>query len=338
MVAIGGKPPPPQPVTGTIYFGYEDMGDARRSLWKMNAADGSGKVRMGAESCFISNGQLGNLGDFSWFTHGGHYWLLQNCQVAGDFPDGGERHEIFAVRDDGGVVVQMTSGLNHEFQYHSWLTWGHDDQFASWFASKWVWDPDTSTWLEIDPGLYRVGITWDANGNPLPITETPTMIFTTYLEDTGYGWQARTWTYDWSPDGSQIVIALLDRPSCKLWVIDIPSLAERCLLNTGNYPVWSPDGAKVAYRCSDGGICIVNIDGSGNKQILTMPKSGWRCWCSYVRWSPDGKHLTYMYNCHDQGMLNWRRNIYRIAIDGSQNTLLTRDLPTAPIKGPVGWR
>ena len=75
MVAIGGRPPPTPPPTGTVYFSYADMGLKGYSLWKMNAADGSGKARVGAERCLYADGTGSNLGQLSWFPHGGHYWL-----------------------------------------------------------------------------------------------------------------------------------------------------------------------------------------------------------------------------------------------------------------------
>jgi TolB protein len=57
-------------------------------------------------------------------------------------------------------------------------------------------------------------------------------------------------------------------------------------------PQISPDGRQVAYIAVKDGVanvCVMNIDGSGQRQV-TKRKSA----CGRVRWSPDGKHLAFV--------------------------------------------
>lgn len=57
-------------------------------------------------------------------------------------------------------------------------------------------------------------------------------------------------------------------------------------------PHISPDGQRIAYiavKKDVDNVCVMNLDGSGQRQ-LTFRKSP----CGRVRWSPDGKHIAFV--------------------------------------------
>ncbi len=57
-------------------------------------------------------------------------------------------------------------------------------------------------------------------------------------------------------------------------------------------PQVSPDGKRVAYVAVKGGVanvCVMNIDGSDQRQITSRKAP-----CGRPRWSPDGKQLAFV--------------------------------------------
>ncbi len=66
-----------------------------------------------------------------------------------------------------------------------------------------------------------------------------------------------------------------------IWVMDLDggNLRE---LTKGTNPAWSPDGNRVAYAGPNGGLWIINLDGTGNMQIVEQgsnPLWYWPDWC-----------------------------------------------------------
>ncbi|HVT44708.1 MAG TPA: protein kinase [Thermoanaerobaculia bacterium] len=103
-----------------------------------------------------------------------------------------------------------------------------------------------------------------------------------------------------SADGSQIASVILDpsRGTRDIWIIDAASgNRERLTFDPGNEqsPVWSPDGAKIAYSSNASGPFVVTVETleqRGNPQVLIGhddPNKDMRP----SSWSPDGKHLLY---------------------------------------------
>lgn len=85
-----------------------------------------------------------------------------------------------------------------------------------------------------------------------------------------------------------------------------------------SHPMWSPDGARIAFTRRVGGegdIWIMNADGSSKVQITNTPGVDEQ----HTDWSPDGLKLAYRSN---QG---GDYNIWTINVDGSSPTQITVD-------------
>ena len=103
----------------------------------------------------------------------------------------------------------------------------------------------------------------------------------------------------WSPDGTRIAIES-NRPgkvgiNPEIFIVDVASGELTNLTQDPAFeanPAWSPDGAQIAFvsdRSGNAEIWVVNVDGSGLRQVTNSPTVGeWR-----PAWSPDGRSLAY---------------------------------------------
>jgi TolB protein len=100
---------------------------------------------------------------------------------------------------------------------------------------------------------------------------------------------------DWSPDGRLLVYAAGGNGdgTTDLRLIDVAAMVERSLVaSPGDQfgPVWSPDGAWIAYLDEVAGgetrVTVARADGSGALAISEL--GGW----DYPRWSPDARSIT----------------------------------------------
>lgn len=107
-----------------------------------------------------------------------------------------------------------------------------------------------------------------------------------------------------SPDGSKVVVVgppINAGPPDGLYIIDLASGASTYLLGTtptDGYPLWSPDGTKIAFtRRPEGSmdaddptaIMVINPDGSNLNQLT--PFDGMR---TVTAWMPDSVNLVYI--------------------------------------------
>ena len=85
-----------------------------------------------------------------------------------------------------------------------------------------------------------------------------------------------------------------------------------------SYPVWSPDGTKIAFgrapKDAEKQLFIVNADGSGLIQLTNTPGIE----AEDPSWSPDGTMLAFQ-----RGPLGGESDIYVMLLDGSGLTRLT---------------
>lgn len=98
-----------------------------------------------------------------------------------------------------------------------------------------------------------------------------------------------------SPDGTRIAAGAQD--SADIWILDpAGTRAPRRLTFGGKsrFPVWSPDGRRVAFqsdRNGPRGVFAQNVDGSGTVEALTSPTDE----AAHIpySWSSDGRHLLF---------------------------------------------
>ncbi len=314
----GGGPEP----TGTIFFKYYDGTDY--SVWTMNA-DGSSKTKQ----ILLGTG----VQSLSRLQHGGHYWYAGFAAVDGMYPDGFQRYELFAVRDDNSSRVQLTNDATLSIS-QDWTqpVWSPDDETISWVAKRFT--DDTVT----EAGIYTAETTFDGNGDLTSIGTVSLL------------WECDLWyssgndmyhpiigNFDWSPDSTKLVIQKLEETS-NLCIVDLSAETET-FLTPGYTPKWSPDGSKIAYHDAYD-INTINIDGSGEKTIVAVSDSkGWQYSTRDVRWSPDGNFLSYTLRVIT--LNNWimyKGYIYIVSADGSGNKCLTKSMTADHSKSNLDWR
>jgi Tol biopolymer transport system component len=189
--------------------------------------------------------------------------------------------EIYAINVDGSGETRLTEspGLDG---FPAWSPDGEEIVFSSDRDGNWE--------------LYVM----DADGsNQVRLTQTP--------EDESVP--------AFSPDGRKIayVVGMMDNPSIYVMNAD-GSGGER--LTSGNWPTWSPDGARISYTSYANGerIHVINADGSDTRRLAGNAGD------SEGAYSPDGENIAFMSPNDDE-------DIYVMNADGSGRTRLTDDVP-----------
>ncbi len=345
----GGNPP-----AGTVYFRL-CCGEVQ--IYSM-APDGSNKTAL-----------PGNvLGDWVAFDvsrdlHGDRRWFLSVRNVPGEFypydplPGNGidelaPRREIFAVRDDGDELftVQLTDQPDLEIGGDFFgefgagpgvVRWGVGDLEVSWVARRW----DLVAQTVVEGGIYVTDITFDGAGNVVGLVGQPVSPLVSEILVVGDDGilEPDIGGHDWAPDGSQIVYK---NTASQLVIADL--VAGTSLLPTENpatFPVWSPDGSRIAFQRAvfGGSIVTITVDGSQEKVIVKSRSGGNATFIGTPQWAPTGNHILYSegprvldFDCVD------RRDVFRATDQGKSKANLTTDLDTTFFCGtpasPMAWR
>ncbi len=292
---------------GTVYFTYNGP------QYSMNS-DGTGKTQLPlAVYDHVPSRDL----------HGGHRWFLGTQDIAGStYPNGATRREVFAVRGDGAVSIQLTNDATLAPRLPAWMP---GDTSVSWIAEEWSGSSVASA------GVYTATMVYDTSGGVTGLAVVPTTatISVGLITQSNGDVRGDIGRYDWSPDGASVVYQRL--AVADLWIATTPGTSRR--LTAGIDPDWSPDGSKIAFA-SDG-ISTISPSGSGLKLVIRTPGSA--NWLEFPHWSPTGSHLAY--RLWESGY-NARIDVYRATADGKSTTNLTKDLDTTgwKIAHPVAWR
>ena len=152
---------------------------------------------------------------------------------------------------------------------------------------------------------------------------------------------------DVSPDGSKVAFGgwVGEPANDQIFVVDAatgedlvqltscPAALPNCF---SSFPVWSPDGSKIAFSHADGfdandnplneQIWVANADGSGGHPITTGPAPK----DQVPDWSPDGRKIVFSNGYAGSG------GIWTINVDGSGARQLTGCTASDPTPCPRG--
>lgn len=145
--------------------------------------------------------------------------------------------------------------------------------------------------------------------------------------------------WDWSPDGRMLALVVQEGEGNRdVYVINADGSGRVNLtgaLESGSsnefQPAWSPDGSMIAFageRKSGSGVFIVNVDGSGMRQLYEG-----RGLVASPTWSPDGSRIAFSAQTEQGGVA-----LYSVSLDGSEPIQLTSgaEFSESPAWAPMG--
>jgi hypothetical protein len=278
-------------------------------------------------------------GEPSYLLHGGQRWFLQFRSVAGTCPDGCGRDEVFAVSEDLTSAVQLTDDPNFAPDDFRWLK---DDSAVSCSGVHF----HSANPLDGDSHIVRVGVS-DVGGVLAPTGPAIIVATAGVTMVSGPSLQSDIFSHDWAPGGNELVFD--DRPGYNAGYsvflirrVNVTTGAVSLIFDGGVNPVYSPNGAEVAFQRTGyqatPGICAIRPNGSGLR--IVVKDTQWIANYNPV-WSPDGASIAF-----GRQSITQKQSTYTYAWDiftapsaggnGSKFKNLTGD--TADYVFLTGWR
>jgi Tol biopolymer transport system component len=96
-----------------------------------------------------------------------------------------------------------------------------------------------------------------------------------------------------SPDGREAAAAIVENAKSQVWIVDVERGTKRLLDSEGDSPIWSRDGAFIAYVSrgySGDTFYRARADGTGSRESLFTRRGGY---ATPSDWSPDGRTLLF---------------------------------------------
>ena len=261
-------------------------------------------------------------------------WSAENDTVPSRQLHAGQRwfpvwngQELLGVSDAG--VASAAVSLQNDPLVEGWgANWRIGDEAIAWTGRR-----RDATGAVVEGGIYSTPVTFDGAGNLA--SAGPTELFLSFPLVDGFNGTLTpdVRTFDWSPDGSQIVY---DTYSDETVIADVLSGTIDTVIADASSPRWSPAGDKLMVGRDHGGrraVGVINLDGSGFKVIESSGIS----WDSVPGvWSPTGSHLTFL---HQDNLLS-DSYIGRAKANGSGKQQLTVSTVANAIYAlqPLGWR
>ena len=160
-----------------------------------------------------------------------------------------------------------------------------------------------------------------------------------------------------SPDGTQLIYTSCefahqylgdrDRAAYNYEIAAVPMQGTESRRLTNNayldhYPVWSPDGSRVAFlaapsyprrsRKAPEGMTLYTMAADGSDVQEVAPPGPYGLTLAPPVWSPDGERLLFQMNTSD--FTHKLRDLYAVRADGTEMTLLAEEVVSVPAWSP----